>query len=207
METKICNNRHPTKIKSQNYREAIGIRALTDDEKNRKFELSFSSEEPYSRFFGNEILDHSDDAVNLKRLNEIGVVLFNHNRDQVIAKINKAWIGDNRGCAEIEFDDDDFSNTILQKVKSGTLKGVSVGYKIEQIEEVSASKTSSDGRFKGPCYIARKWTPFEISIVTVPADETVGVGREFELQSTAKAINSVANATILINQNEKEGSF
>ena len=43
-----------------------------------------------------------------------------------------------------------------------------------------ANKTSADGRFTGPCDIARKWTPYEISIVSIPADPTVGVGREIQ---------------------------
>ena len=123
----------------------------------------------------------------------------------MLGKIIKAWIENNRGMAEIEFDDDEFSEVIYQKVKKETLKGVSVGYSIDAIEEVAANKTSSDGRFAGPCYIAKKWTPFEISIVSVPADEKVGIGRELEnadLQSNAKNVNSVAYATILINQNE-----
>lgn len=42
------------------------------------------------------------------------------------------------------------------------------------------NKQSADGRFTGPCSIARKWAPYEISIVSVPADPTVGVGRELE---------------------------
>jgi len=40
------------------------------------------------------------------------------------------------------------------------------------------NKQSADGRFTGPCSIARKWAPYEVSIVSVPADPTVGVGRE-----------------------------
>ena len=40
-----------------------------------------------------------------------------------------------------------------------------------------------DGRFMGPCSIAKKWAPYEISIVSVPADPTVGVGREMEEKS------------------------
>lgn len=151
----------------------------------RKFTLSFSSEEPYERWWGTEILDHSPNAVDLTRLNEIGCLLFNHNRDAVIGKINRAWLENSRGCAEVEFDTDDQSEVIYQKVRSGTLKGVSVGYRIDSLEEVQAGKTTADGRFSGPCEIARKWWPFEISIVSVPADGTVGVGRE------ADAANSV----------------
>ena len=66
----------------------------------RKFILSFSSEEPYERWWGTEILDHSDGAVDLTRLNEIGVLLFNHDRNRVIGKVNRAWIEDLRGMAD-----------------------------------------------------------------------------------------------------------
>lgn len=183
------------------------IRAKDDDENGRRFILSFSSEEPYERCWGSEILDHSDGAIDLTRLNSIGVVLFNHKRDYVIGKVIKAWVENNRGYAEIEFDNDADSELIYQKVKSGTLKGVSVGYCIDSIEEVGANKTSADGRFTGPCYIARKWQPYEISIVSVPADETVGVGRNAEfinLQSPAKSKGdtlSVVDATLQINKN------
>lgn len=159
------------------------IRALGGDE-SREFELSFSSEEPYTRYFGPEILDHSGNCCDLSRLQEIGVVLYNHNRDNVCGKIKRAWIENGRGCAIVEFDDDDESERICKKVRSGTLKGVSVGYQVDIWEDVAANKKSLDGRFDGPCEIARSWMPFEISIVSVPADATVGVGRELDADPT-----------------------
>ena len=143
----------------------------------RKFTLSFSSEKPYERWWGNEILDHASGAVDLARLNEIGVVLFNHNRDSVIGRIIRAWL---RCYAEIEFDTDEQSEIIYQKVRSGTLKGVSIGYRIDTIEEVLAGKTTADGRFTGPAEVVRKWWPYEVSIVSIPADSTAGVGRQVE---------------------------
>lgn len=146
----------------------------------RTFLLSFSSEEPYTRYWGVEVLDHSENAVELKRISEIGCVLFNHNRDYVVGKINRVWIENNRGKAEIEFDTDEEAEKIYQKVKNGTLKGVSVGYKVDSWEEVAPGKTSADGKYTGPVSIARKWIPLEISIVSVPADPSVGVGRELE---------------------------
>lgn len=169
-------------------REVAGatIRAMEGEGNERKFILSFSSEEPYDRGWCVEILDHSPGAVNLTRLNEIGVLLFNHKRDEVLGKINRAWLENGRCYAEVEFDSDDHAEVIYKKVKSGTLKGVSVGYRIESIEEVMPGKTSADGRFTGPCDIARKWEPFEISIVSVPADPTVGVGRDFDANDGQK---------------------
>lgn len=65
---------------------------MDGDGNERRFVLSFSSEEPYDRWFGPEILDHSDECVNLNRLNSIGCLLFNHKRDSVVGKITRAWI-------------------------------------------------------------------------------------------------------------------
>lgn len=102
--------------------------------------------------------------------------------------------------AEVEFDTDPESETIFQKVRSGTLKGVSVGYRIETIESVNAGRASTDGRFEGPCEIARSWWPYEISIVSVPADPTVGVGRQVEAEPSNL---SLFLAQVQLNKNRR----
>lgn len=170
----------PQKENTREYAKA-SIRALEGDGNERKFQVSFSSEEPYRRWFGLEILDHSDVAVDLTRLNEIGVLLFNHNRDSVVGKVERAWVEDGRGEAIVEFDKDQESEKIYQKVKSHTLKGTSVSYAVDSWEEVSAGGKSKDGRFEGPARVAARWSPLEISVVSVPADATVGVEREFSI--------------------------
>lgn len=183
------------------------IRAMEGEGNGRKFIVSFSSEEPYDRYYGTEILSHAEGAVDLRRLNEIGCVLFNHKRDTVIGRINKAWVENNKGYAEIEFDTDEESDKIYQKVKSGTLKGVSVGYRVSVWEEVMANGTSEDGRFTGPASIAKRWQAFEISIVSVPADETVGVGREMEGGESPKDSGrslAVYEWQVKINQNNMD---
>ena len=182
-------------------RDIFDMQVKADEENGNVFELSFSSEEPYMRYFGNEILDHADGACDLSRLNEIGVVLFNHNRDKVIGKIENAWIEENRGKAKIKFDSDDDAKVIMEKVANGTLKGVSVGYVIDNYEVVEKGKTSTDGRFEGPCYIARKWTPLEISIVSIPADSTVGVGRSFDEEKEKAEYINLFEKQICINKN------
>ena len=174
----------------QRYLTECCLTRMEGEGNERKFTLSFSSEEPYNRWWGTEILSHTDNAVDLDRLNSIGVVLYNHNRDKVIGKILRAWVDGNRGYAEIEFDTDTEAEVIYQKVSGGTLKGVSVGYVVDVWEEVSANKKSSDGRFTGPCAIATRWTPYEISIVSVPADPTVGVGRSQEQGEGKKGVSS-----------------
>lgn len=144
---------------------------------SRRRTISFSSETPYRRYFGMEVLDHAEGALDLSRLNETGVLLFNHDVDQVLGKVVRAWVENDRGMAEVEFDTDSDAEKIFEKVKSGTLKTTSVRYNVDSWEEVKAGAVSADGRFTGPCSIARKWTPLEVSIVSVPADATVGVGR------------------------------
>lgn len=161
--------------------------AANVDEEKRTVELSFSSEEPYSRWYGDElipeILDHGDGAVDLQRLQEIGTVLFNHDPDHPIAGISEVKIGeDHRGHAFIKFDTDEESEKIFQKVKSGSLKGVSVGYRVNEIVELKDGESTEDGRFTGPAIICTKWEPLEISIVSVPADPTVGVGRSIDIK-------------------------
>jgi len=171
------------------------IRAVEGEGNGRRFELSFSSEEPYDRWWGTEILSHAEGAVNLDRLNSIGVLLFNHNRDKVIGKIINAEIKELRGKAIVEFDEDAESEIVYQKVKTGTLKGVSVGYMVEIWEEVAANKKSSDGRFTGPCDIATRWTPYEISIVSIPADPTVGVGRSHQVKTEPESTEKKSTGT------------
>ncbi|MCD8364768.1 MAG: HK97 family phage prohead protease [Clostridiales bacterium] len=190
--------------KNQTTREILDctIRAVEGTE--RTFRLSFSSEEPYQRWYGPEILDHSDGAVDLTRLNSIGILLFNHNRDAVIGKVDKAWLENGRGEAEVTFDSDEDAEKIYQTVKAGTLKGVAVGYMVDAGEEVMPGKQSADGKFTGPCSIARKWAPFEISIVSVPADPTVGVGRSGADNDRDRAIYETYARQLQYNKNKQK---
>ena len=193
-----------TKEKNRATRELLDGSLRTVEGKERTFRLSFSSEEPYERWYGTEILDHSDGAVDLTRLNTIGVLLFNHDRDEVLGRVNSAWIENGRGEAEVTFDSDEKAEKIYQKVQSGTLKGVSVGYLVDSWEEVMPNKQSADGKYTGPCSIARKWAPFEISIVSVPADPTVGVGRSGEEETGDMAMYETDARQLQYNKNVQQ---
>lgn len=188
----------------------IDISLRVVDEEKRTVELSFSSEQPYNRWFGVEILSHDESAVDLQRLLDVGTVLFSHGRDSKfgrmpVALIEKAWIDTEKRKAKglVNFDDDEDSEKVFKKVKKGLLKGVSVGYAVSSWEEVAAGKTSSNGRFTGPCYIALKWEPLEISIEPTPADPSVGVGRSVEGEPHKDQSNviSIAERQLQINKN------
>ena len=71
---------------------------------------------------------------------------------------------------------------------------------MKESEDVRAGKKSKDGRFTGPCRVMKKWQPLEVSIVSVPADSTVGVGRDLET-APAGAPLSVYERQLQINKN------
>ena len=177
------------KNKNDMTRELVADEIQVHDD-SRTMTLSFASETPYERWFGPEVLCVDETAMDMQRFHDgVGCLLFNHDRDKVIGKIERAWIEDSRAYADVTFDDDEFADSIFNKVKSGTLKGVSVGYRVGEYTEVRIDEGFAQGRIKGPCYVASKWEPYEISIVSVPADTTVGVNRslnDFNVVSMVK---------------------
>lgn len=153
-------------------RFAVFQRESVDVEK-RTVEVAFSSEEPVERWFGEEVLSHAQGAVDLSRLNDGGAVLFNHDWDDQIGVIERAWIdADKRGRALVRFGNGAKATEKFQDVQDGILRHISVGYSIVNFEE----EVSDDIR----TFTATRWQPYEISFVTVPADPTVGVGRSAE---------------------------
>lgn len=153
-------------------RFAVFQRESVDVEK-RTVEVAFSSEEPVERWFGDEVLSHAAGAVDLSRLNDGGAVLFNHDWDDQIGVIERAWIdADKRGRALVRFGNGAKAAEKFQDVQDGILRHISVGYSIVNFEE----EVSDDNR----TFTATRWQPYEISFVTVPADPTVGVGRSAE---------------------------
>jgi len=153
-------------------RFAVFQRESVDVEK-RTVEVAFSSEEPVERWFGEEVLSHAAGAVDLSRLNDGGAVLFNHDWDDQIGVIERAWIdADKRGRALVRFGNGAKAAEKFQDVQDGILRHISVGYSIVNFEE----EVSDDNR----TFTATRWQPYEISFVTVPADPTVGVGRSAE---------------------------
>lgn len=196
---KTRENPQENPMMKSNFR-TIPMQVREVSEQERTVKLSFSSEKPVDRWFGPEILCHDEGCVDLNRLQNVGSVLFHHGRDPVygslpIAKIVSLSIDGEkkRGEAVVSFDTDEKSDLIYQKVKSGSLKGISVGYIVNAYEEVRAGKTSSNGRFTGPCYVATKWEPMEISFEPVPADDGVGAGRNKNPESGEDGMSAVTD--------------
>lgn len=153
-------------------REFVVDRAKVDVDK-RTVELTFSSEQPYERWWGVEILDHSESAINLDRLNSRAALLVNHDMSDQVGVIERAWLDGKNGRAVVRFSRSARGEEILQDVRDGIRSLVSVGY---QIDEMRLEGRSQDVE----TYRVTRWTPFEVSVVSVPADPTVGIGRELE---------------------------
>lgn len=191
------------KINEVQYRYLSFERAMVNSE-SRTIELSFASEAPVQRYdwwsdsYYNEILGFEPGNVDLTRLSQMGVLLFNHKSDVPIGEVTDPQCDSTsrKATCKVRFDTDQDSEKIYQKVLSGTLKGVSVGYRVTVWEEVKAGAASTCGRFQGPCDIARKWEPYEVSIVSIPADTTVGVGRAQEIPQIKEMLKPIIDEMI-----------
>lgn len=160
------------------------------DKEKRTVSLSFSSEDPYERYWGIEILDHSATSVNMERLNNSAPLLFNHNRDEVIGVIEFAKIEDKRGIAVVRFGNSKKAKEVFSDVVDGIMRNVSVGYQIDEMKLESEKDGVETYRVTG-------WQPFEISIVSIPADNTVGVGRSDEAKKgEVKILNNKKEASM-----------
>jgi len=166
-------------MKNELFYRSFEIDHRAVNEKDRSVGVSFSSETPAMRWFGSEILLHGSKNVDLSRLKRFGAALLNHNPDNIVGPLKSIRLKDRRGEAKIVFDEDEDGQKALGKVKSGSLKGVSVGYTIQKFREVLNDETfEEDGvKIKGPAFVAVRWSPHEISLTPVPLDHNVGVGR------------------------------
>ena len=159
------------------YRAAEATASI-ESEDDRIVLLSFSSEQPYTRysFFEDpwvETLGHEDGEVDLSRLNSRAPLLYNHMRTRAdrIGSVIEAWVENGRGYARVQFSKRADIEDIWGDTRDGHLPNVSVGY---MIHERKLTQENGDGPDE---FRVTRWEPLEVSIVDIPADPTVGVGR------------------------------
>jgi HK97 family phage major capsid protein/HK97 family phage prohead protease len=138
------------------------------DAESRTVRFSFSSEEPIDMWYGTEILSHAPGAVRIAQRQQTMPLLFNHDRDDLLGVVESIGVGaDKRGYCDVRFGRDERGEWAMKQYNDDVLVNVSFMYRvykfIEDIEE--------------ECYTAIDWEPYEISLVTVPADSSVGKGR------------------------------
>ena len=153
----------------------------TEEDQADTLKFSFSSEKPVSRYAFDEVLDHSEESVDMTRLNASAPLLFNHNLDKPIGVVQRAWLSDRKGYARIKWGTSQLAEEVRKDVESGILKSISVGYRINEAEAED----------KYGVMRATSWTPYELSVVTIPADHSIGIGRSITIeQKTNKKVKT-----------------
>jgi ribosomal protein L37AE/L43A len=164
--------------------EKLTLRAYivrgSGSKKDRTVQIALSSEKAVDRGYYNEILDHSPGSVDLSRINSGShPLLVDHDTTDQIGVIESAWLdNDRRVRCLVRFGNSDRANEIYQDVMDNIRQLVSVGY--AQTGELAQEEDEY-----GKPTIRFSWMPYEASIVAVPADDTVGVGRSLESRHNA----------------------
>lgn len=155
-----------------------------------RLRLSVSSEAPYLRSFWwdepwIEVLGHDPDEIDLVRMNGGAAVLANHDRWRAVGNtplasigaVERAWIEGDRLHADIVISRREALADLRQDIADNLVRNVSIGY---TINERTLTKTNPDGQPNE--YRVTSWTPYEVSLVDIPADATVGLGRSADPQ-------------------------
>lgn len=192
-------------------------------------EIAISSEAPYERWFGIEILRHDAASIDLTRLGDgRHPLLLNHDTDNQIGAIKSARIDADRVLrGTVQFSRSALGTEIKQDVEDGIRSHVSVGYFIDELQEVDEKgnpvRTLTGDEFKRemrelhgddfyrsgqaaarakgdtpPTFVVTRWTPFEASIVPVPADVSVGVGRSAGVEPPPQPVAAQEPSPIIL---------
>lgn len=133
--------------------------------------VSVSSDEPYERYYGTEILLHDKENIDLSRVDQAAApLLYNHDRNKFLGKISNPQLRNGKLYLDFKFSGSEQAVQCLADLKDGLLTECSIGYDVSKYEVDEDEET----------YTATSWTLYEVSLVTIPADFTVGVGRTAE---------------------------
>lgn len=120
-----------------------------------------------------EELDVSADSVDMARF-EAGTVqvLDGHRTNGGVGSIlgvaTRGWIEGGEGRATIKLSQDPAKAGVVADIRAGVIRAISFGYSVQRYDVIKPDARTDGG--KQPLYRAMRWTPQEISFVTVPAD-------------------------------------
>lgn len=133
-------------------------------------QIAISSEEPVGRFFGDEILDHSSRALDMRRLERGLPLCMDHDQTRVMGRVEQLAVSGGVLRGTVRFSDSPEAKQLESDMRAGIRPDISVGYAVDAMELVGREGDHAT-------YRVTRWRPLECSSVAVPADETVGVGR------------------------------
>ena len=163
------SNKLPQKMGPQTRNLSIRAQDIAVDVANRTVELSFSSDAAIDMWFGKESLSHAPGAMRVTDRTGNLPLLFNHCMDDLLGVVEsvRVDVAAGKGYAVVRFGKDDRGEWAMQQALDGILTNVSFMYRVYKYMEDTETET----------YTALDWEVLEISLVTVPADASVGVGR------------------------------
>lgn len=166
------NIRDNRSVSGKSLIRAASIQSKDVDVENRLIHLSFSSETPYERGGRLEILGHEPGDYDISRLENRGMLLFNHKTDDYRGVIERAWVEGKRGSVIARIKEGPVGDETLRDAKAGILTKASFQYRYtEKPKDLPPDERGV------PRYRAKWRATGEVSLVTMPADDTVGIGR------------------------------
>jgi len=159
------------------------------DEEKRTVRIAVSSEEPVERSFGNEILDHNERSIDLSfaRSGTMPLLLDHDPRQQIGVVEDVNLDGSARRLrATVRFGRNGLAKEVFDDVVDGIRRNISVGYHVNSMVEEGANS-----------YRVDNWLPMEVSVVSIPADRTVGVGRAAEQPPAQPIVQSKTMETTM----------
>lgn len=176
--------RKTEKLKSLARNFKTEVRKLEGSDQTARYAISVSSELPVERFmFGRqsvEILSHDPAAVDLSRTDGMPVLL-EHDHSKQVGVVEAFTVANGRTEAVVRFSRTGLGADVERDVADGIRRNISVGYRILDLELEGVDGNGAD------IYRATRWMPYEVSVVSVPADHTIGVGRAAD--DTENAVN------------------
>ena len=165
---------------------ALQVERAAINEEARTATLAFASETPYERYWGIEILDINPTAMRQGRLRSGANLLVDHDTRDVVGVIESVEVGADRVArATVRFGKSARAEEVWQDVRDGIRRNVSVGYMIHKAQLVETKEGVET-------YRVTDWEPFEVSLVSVPADPTVGIGRSLDAGTDAQDLPAAA---------------
>jgi HK97 family phage major capsid protein/HK97 family phage prohead protease len=183
-------------FEGESVKRGFSVEFRSYNEEERTIEFPFASETPVERYYGMEVLSMDTKSMDLSRLNDGAPLLYQHDADRIVGVVQKAYIKDKRAYAKVKLANNELGREMQDLIRDGIIRNVSFGYKIDEME--------ADESTKPVTYRATKFMPFELSLVTIPADNSVGLGRAFdhnESTATASAVQSQPNGVNTVDQN------
>lgn len=193
------------RLEENHVRAALDV--TTFNESDRTVEVVFATEAEVVRYGWDgkyiEVLDCNETSVRLERLNSGAPVLDNHSAYSLknqIGVVVRAWVSANECRALLRFSDRDDIAGIIQDIKNGIIRNVSVGYRVYIYEQGEQAKDEA------PTYRALDWEPMEISMVPVPADYNAGTRNESRFSEVQIIIKEKANNTTMAEEHKERGA-